>query len=74
MEQMATNNLKKILTENGINQTELANKIKMAAGTINRICSKKYKPAPTSQNKILLGVNELSDKNYNLTDIFPNSN
>lgn len=70
---MATNNLKGILEKNGIMQTELAKVVDIAPGTINRICNKKYKAAPTTQNKILLGVNKLSGKEYSLTEIFPNS-
>lgn len=71
---MASNNLKEILVSEGIKQVELANKINVSAGTINKVCSKKLTPSPTFQNKITSGINNISNKTYNVDDVFSMDN
>ena len=70
---MATNNLKKILTKEGISQVELAKESTLSDGTINKICNQKRTPAPTSMFRILNALNKLLEKEkYQITDLFPN--
>ncbi len=66
-------NLKEILEKEGISQIDLSGSIKTAYGTINKTCNNRYNPAPTLKNKILKGVNKLSDRIYTLEEIFPNT-
>ena len=70
---MAKNNLKSILEQEGIKQTELAKAIDLSTGMINKVCNKKYDPAPTSKHKILHGVNRITGREYGIQDVFPNS-
>ncbi|WP_374139167.1 MULTISPECIES: helix-turn-helix transcriptional regulator [unclassified Sphingomonas] len=68
---VATNNLKKILPEEGVTQVQLAKASGLSEGTINKIYNGKRTPAPTSMFKILKGLNELSNRTYAITDVFP---
>jgi transcriptional regulator with XRE-family HTH domain len=69
---MATNNLKSLLTQEGVSQRELADKSGLSDGTINKICNKKRTPAPTSMFKILKAFNELvGGDDYTILQIFP---
>ncbi len=65
------NKLKIILENEGINQITLAREIKMSHGTINKICNGHYDPAKTSKNRIIKGVNNLANKLFTLSDVFP---
>lgn len=73
MRDISNCNLKEILEKEGINQIDLSKSIKKAYGTINKICNNRYNPPPTLKNKILKGVNKLSDRIYTLEEIFPNT-
>jgi transcriptional regulator with XRE-family HTH domain len=71
---MATNALKNVLVNEGITQTELARESGLSAGAINKFCSGKRTPSPTTKNKIVKTINRLPKKtnnNYDVGDIFP---
>jgi len=67
---LSKNNLKIILVENGITNSELSRASGRAPGTISKICNNKYSPAPTTKSKIVLAINELSGKNYSVEEVF----
>jgi|GEM_PF-941360 len=68
---MTTNNLKKTLETEGIKQVELANSTGLSSGTINKICSLKYDPSTTIKNRLIKGIENLTRKDFNLSEIFP---
>lgn len=68
---MATNDLKKLLIEEGLSQVELSKASGISEGTVNKVCNKRRSLAPTSMFKILKGMNDLAENPYSITDIFP---
>ncbi|MBC2696712.1 MAG: helix-turn-helix transcriptional regulator [Desulfobacteraceae bacterium] len=69
---MALNNLRKILTEEGATQAQLADKSGVSAGTINKVYNQNRSCAPKTNHKILKGIKLLTEKQYSYNDIFPN--
>lgn len=69
---MASNNLRKILTEEGVTQAQLARKSGVSAGMINKVFNQNKACAPKTNHKILIGVKRLTEKQYEYNDIFPN--
>jgi len=70
---MATNNLKQILIREGITQAELSRISTLSVTTINKVVNQKRTVSPTSQHKIIKALNQISGKNYEVGEIFPNS-
>ncbi len=68
---MAKNNLKRILEIEGIIEPALASKIDLSIGTINKISNQKLKGSPKTRNRIVNGINLITEKSYTLEDIFP---
>lgn len=69
---MANNNLKEILEGEGIKQTELSDETKVSNVTINKICNQKRAGSPTTNSKLLRGINSILKKDkYSIKDIFP---
>ena len=70
MKQSTVNKLKTTLIREGITQASLARKINMSVGTINKICNNGLSGSPTTQNKIVKGINELVKTTYVAANIF----
>jgi transcriptional regulator with XRE-family HTH domain len=70
---MSKSNLKEVLTKEGITQSKLHVKTGLSIGTINKICNNRRQCSPTTSYRILKGVNDLTNTEYSIEDIFPNS-
>jgi DNA-binding XRE family transcriptional regulator len=68
--QRYNNNLKKLLTDNGITQAQLIKESDLSTGTINLICRKKIDPSLKTKEIVVKGLNKLSAKNYTLEEVF----
>ena len=68
---MATNNLRKVMTEEGFSQAQLAHMSGVSSGTINKIFNKKRRCAPKTNHKILKGLNAMTDNKYSYEELFP---
>ncbi len=76
---MATNNLKTILQDEGLKQSELKTHggCPLCIATINRTANGKETPAPTSLVKIVRALNRAiivagGTRQYEVLDVFPN--
>lgn len=69
---VATNNLKTILVQEGIRQTELARATGLSVSMIGRMCNCRANGAPVTQGKVTSGVNKLigADR-YRREDLYP---
>jgi len=70
---MAYNNLKKILTEEGLTQAKLAAHCGLCSGTVNRIANGKKSASPRTFHRLVKGLSELSKKTFSFEEIFPNA-
>jgi hypothetical protein len=73
---MASNNLKQILINEGIKQTEFLEKLaqnggKLSAGSLNKMVNKKRAFSETTENKIYLTLDKLFPGKYKREDVFP---
>ena len=68
---MAKNNLKAILLKHGKRQSELVPVCGLSKGTVGDVHNEKRKVSPTSEAKILNGVNKICETTYDIKDIFP---
>ena len=68
---MASNNLKKILTKEGVTQAQLARACGVSAGTINKIYNQKRTCAPKTNHKILKGIQLITGKKIDFKEVFP---
>lgn len=70
---MARNNLRVILINEGIRETELARRANLSAQTVARVASQTKSVAPVTRTKILKGLNGFSarTKHYTFQDVFP---
>lgn len=67
---MANNCLKEKLDQHGLSQVDLAKGSGVAQGTINKICGKKYTPAPKTKSKLIIALNKLASTDYEVDVIF----
>ncbi|MDD4029775.1 MAG: helix-turn-helix transcriptional regulator [Caldisericia bacterium] len=70
------NNLKRILTELGVKQTEFATVSGLSISTISKICSHVMNPGEVTKNKIIRVLNEklcIGRKSFSMKDVFPDS-
>jgi transcriptional regulator with XRE-family HTH domain len=71
---LAENNLKEILDSEGKSQVELANAAGISDGTLNKIFNGKITPSIKILNKILTGLNKISEKKqYKFSEVFPSN-
>jgi|WetSurMetagenome_2_1015567.scaffolds.fasta_scaffold25218_3 hypothetical protein len=69
---MYRNNVKKILTEEGIRINTLVEETGFSNSLISRIVNLKTNSTPVTQNRITIGINKLvGQKKYQVLDIFP---
>ncbi len=69
---MASNNLKKVLAEEGIHQGDLAWASGISKGTINKVYNQRRTPAPTTMGRMTKGLNALlKTEKYQILDLFP---
>ena len=71
---MATNNLKQILTDEGITQKQFAVKAVISEKILDKICKQKRTPAPTTKVSLVASLNKLAGKEYSVDAVFPGSN
>ena len=67
---MARTKLKQILENEGISQAQLAQRSKISAGTINKLCNHKRLVTPTTQAKIMKALISLAGRNYERKAVF----
>jgi len=67
------NDLKKLITEEGVTQVELASASGVATGTINKLCNDKRDCALTTLYRIVKALNKLADREYSFEQVFPNN-
>jgi hypothetical protein len=71
---MARNNLRTVLTNEGLAQAPLVVSSGISAGTINKVYGGRRTPAPATMGKLVNGLNRLVNANrYTVRDIFPDA-
>lgn len=65
------NNLQAVLEKEGIKQSELFGESRVSGSTINKVANHKLAITKTTQNKLLIAINKMTGKLYELEDIFP---
>lgn len=69
-----SNNLKNILIEEGLFQTQLAHAASVSDKTIGRVIHQTREVSPTTKNRILHGLNKIRRRElpFEFQEIFPN--
>lgn len=67
---MASSTFKQLLVEEGIKQAAFARAAGVSVGMVNRVCNGKIIPAPTTRNRMIKKLNELTGKQYSHDDAF----
>jgi transcriptional regulator with XRE-family HTH domain len=70
---MATNNLKQILTSEGLTQAEFLKKsgLDLSMGTLNKLINKRRSVSETTENKIFNALHKIFADKYERKDVFP---
>jgi hypothetical protein len=68
---MASNNLATILDDAKITANQLAANCTLANSTVKSVYMKKRTPAPTTQERLVKGLNRLTKKSLTVADVFP---
>jgi transcriptional regulator with XRE-family HTH domain len=70
---MATNQLRQVLEENGVRQTELSQVSGVSVSLISKIVNNRRTPSPTTIAKIIRGLSKIAGNEVPPESIFPNS-
>jgi len=64
------NKFKEALVNEGVQQTQLAQKCDISVGTVNRACNSKRIPSSTIRHRMVKVLNELAGAKYHHDDLF----
>jgi transcriptional regulator with XRE-family HTH domain len=65
------NNLREILSKEGITQIEFAKTSGISSATIGAICNDRSSGNPTTQGKVVKWLKKMTGSPYSLNDVFP---